>query len=34
MPWKDAKEYWEELAERNYEWSCIGKQLREKGILK
>jgi len=28
------KEYWEELAERNYEWSCIGKQLREKGILK
>jgi len=33
-PWKEAKEYWEELVEGKYEWSSIGKQMREKGIVK
>ena len=31
VPWKEAKNYWEELLEGKYEWSSIGKQLREKG---
>jgi len=34
VPWKEAKEYWEELIEGKYEWSGIGKQLREKGLIK
>ena len=34
VPWKEAKKYWEELLEGKYEWSSIGKQLREKGIVK
>jgi hypothetical protein len=34
VPWKDAKAYWEELMEGKYEWSSIGKQLREKGLVK
>jgi hypothetical protein len=34
VPWKEAKEYWEELAEGKYEWSSIGKQLREKEVVK
>ena len=34
VPWKVAKEYWEELLEGKYEWSSIGKQLREKGLVK
>jgi len=33
VPWKEAKKYWEELNEGKYEWSSIGKQLREKGII-
>jgi len=33
-PWKEAKQYWDELVEGRYEWSSIGKQLREKGIVK
>ncbi len=32
-PWKEAKKYWEELLEGKYEWSSIGKQLRQKGIV-
>ncbi len=32
VPWKEAKKYWEELMEGKYEWSSIGKQLREKGL--
>ena len=32
VPWKEAKKYWEELLEGKYEWSSIGKQLRQKGI--
>lgn len=32
-PWKEAKKYWEKLVEGKYEWSSIGKQLREKCLL-
>jgi hypothetical protein len=34
VPWKEAKKYWDELLEGQYEWSSIGKQLREKGLVK
>jgi hypothetical protein len=34
VPWKKAKEYWEELLEGKYEWSSIGKQLRQNGLVK
>lgn len=34
VPWKHAKSYWNELLEGRYEWSSIGKQLREKGLVK
>ncbi|GIX04291.1 MAG: hypothetical protein KatS3mg114_0160 [Planctomycetaceae bacterium] len=34
VPWKDAKKYWDELMEGKYEWSSIGKQLREKGLVR
>jgi len=34
VPWKEAKCYWEELLEGKYEWSSIGKQLRQKGKVK
>ena len=34
VPWKEAKNYWEELLKGEYEWSSIGKQLREKGLAK
>lgn len=33
VPWKEAKEYRDELLDGKYEWSSIGKQLREKGIV-
>jgi hypothetical protein len=33
VPWKEAKKYWEELYDGKYEWSSIGKQLRQKGIV-
>ena len=33
-PWKEAKQYWDELVEGKYEWSSIGKQLREKGLVR
>ncbi len=33
VPWKEAKSYWNELLEGKYEWSSIGKQLREKGLV-
>lgn len=33
VPWKEAKKYWEELLDGKYEWSSIGKQLREKGLV-
>lgn len=34
VPWKEARNYWDELIEGKYEWSSIGKQLREKGLLR
>jgi hypothetical protein len=34
VPWNEAKKYWDELIEGKYEWSSIGKQLREKGLVK
>ena len=34
VPWKEAKKYWDELVKGKYEWSSIGKQLREKGLVK
>jgi len=34
VPWKAAKDYWDELLEGKYEWSSIGKQLRQKGLVK
>lgn len=30
VPWGEAKKYWEELLVGKYEWSSIGKQLRQK----
>ena len=33
VPWKEARKYWDELLEGKYEWSAIGKQLREKGLI-
>jgi hypothetical protein len=34
VPWKEAGSYWGELLEGSYEWSSIGKQLRQKGMVK
>jgi hypothetical protein len=34
VPWKEAKECWGDLVEGKYEWSSIGKQMREKGLVK
>ena len=34
VPWKEAKSYWDALLKGEYEWSSIGKQLREKGLIK
>jgi hypothetical protein len=34
VPWKEAKNYWDELLEGKYEWSSLGKQLRQKGLVK
>jgi hypothetical protein len=33
VPWKEAQKYWKELRDGKYEWSSIGKQLRQKGIV-
>jgi hypothetical protein len=33
VPWTEAKKYWMELREGKYEWSSIGKQLRERGLV-
>ena len=33
VPWKEAESYWDDLMDGKYEWSSIGKQLREKGIV-
>ncbi len=34
VPWKEAKDYWEDLVAGKYEWSSIGKQLREEGLVR
>jgi hypothetical protein len=34
VPWKEAGKYWKELLAGKYEWSSIGKQLRQKGLVK
>jgi hypothetical protein len=34
VPWKEAKNYWDELLEGKYEWSSISTQLRQKGLVK
>ncbi len=34
VPWNEPKNYWDELIEGKYEWSSIGKQLAEKGLIK
>ena len=34
VPWIKARNYWEELLDGKYEWSSIGKQLRQKGKVK
>ena len=33
VPWKEAKSKWNELLAGKYEWSSIGKQLQEKGMV-
>lgn len=33
VPGREARKYWDELLDGKYEWSAIGKQLREKGIV-
>ena len=33
VPWNEAQSYWEELLKGGYEWSSIGKQLRQKGLV-
>jgi hypothetical protein len=34
VPWKEAGRVWDELLRGKYEWSSIGKQLRQKGLVK
>jgi hypothetical protein len=34
VPWKEAKNYWEELLEGKYEWSSMSKRLWKKGLVK
>jgi hypothetical protein len=34
IPWKEAETRWNELLEGKYEWSSIGKQLRQKGLVR
>lgn len=34
VPWAEAKKCWEELLAGRYEWSSIGRQLREKGLVR
>ena len=33
VPWNEARKYWDELIDGKYEWSSIGKQLRERGLV-
>lgn len=34
VPWKEAKNYWDELLAGEHEWSSMGKLLRKKGLVK
>ena len=34
VPWEEAEKHWEELTAGKYEWSSIGKQLRQRGLVK
>lgn len=34
VPWKVARQYWDELLAGKYEWSTISKQLRAKGLVR
>jgi hypothetical protein len=34
VPWKEAKKNWDDLLAGKFEWSSIGKQLRQKGLVK
>lgn len=34
IPWTEVKKYWEELLAGKYEWSSIGRQLRERGLVR
>ncbi len=34
VPWKEAEKVWGELLKGKYEWSSIGKQLRQKELVK
>lgn len=33
VPWKEASRAWGELVQGKYEWSSIGEQLRQKGLV-
>ena len=33
VPWKEAEKYWNRLLDRQYEWSTISKQLREREVV-
>ncbi len=34
VPWNEPEKYWGELIKGEYEWSAIGKQLAEKGLIR
>ena len=34
VPWKEAKSSWDDLMDGKYEWVSIGKQLREKSMVR
>src|SRR5204863_4613093 len=34
VPWRQAQKYWTQLMAGKHEWSSIGKQLRQKGLVK
>lgn len=34
VPWKVARQYWDELRAGKYEWSTVSKQLRTKGLVR
>jgi len=34
VPWKEAKSYWDDLMDGKYEWSSIGKELRDRSLVR